>query len=29
VWSGFDRTRHPGKVGRPLKPNRRHRKTSA
>jgi hypothetical protein len=28
VWAGEDRTRQPGKVGRPRKPNRRHRKTS-
>jgi hypothetical protein len=27
VWSGVDRTRPPGKLGRPLKPGRRHVKT--
>jgi hypothetical protein len=28
VWSGQDRTRPPGKVGRPLKPGRVHRASS-
>jgi hypothetical protein len=28
VWSGQDRTRPPGKVGRPAKPGRNHRKTT-
>jgi hypothetical protein len=29
VWSGQDRTRPPGKVGRPRKPGRRHRRAPA
>jgi hypothetical protein len=29
VWSGEDRTRNPGKTGRPANPGRRHRRAAA